>query len=319
MKRFIAGLLVFLLVAAGIGYLLYPFISDQICQRRDAEIMKVYREKTAGMSSEKKTEMLAEAKAYNDTLEDIRAEDVFSAGVPRTSRDYQNRLNVHSGVIGELVVPRIGISLPVYHLSAETPAQRKFVHVEGSSLPADESVKNIILAGPGVLKAEGVLGDIGLTDDRMLEDLDRLIPGDLMILNVLDRTMVYRVNEIQMLSPAGLLELDLTPKEDEEQLTVISKRTDRRLLVRTDRISIQQARKLLEEEDTVTFPEDWQNVLLLGSPIMLAGLLILWVIERIKRRAYLLPGEGRKAAKREKEAMAKLTDIQTDNNEGKEQ
>ena len=51
----------------------------------------------------------------------------------------------------------------------------------------------------------------------MLQDLDRLTPGDVLILNVLDRTMVYRIGEgleekdaILMLTPGGVKDLDLS-------------------------------------------------------------------------------------------------------------
>ena len=53
MRKFFAFLFVFLLIAAGAGYLLYPTISDQIGQARDGEVMKTYREKTAIMTSGK--------------------------------------------------------------------------------------------------------------------------------------------------------------------------------------------------------------------------------------------------------------------------
>ena len=318
MKKTIAGLLIFLLIAAVCAYFLYPTMSDQAGQRRDAGIMEAYRAKTSAMSAEDRAKKLAEAQEYNETLESIHAEDVFTSGTPRTSRDYQNRLNIHSGVIAELVIPATGISLPVYHLSAETPATQKLVHVDGSSLPAAGEGENIVLAGPGVLKAEGILGDIGLTDDRMLEDLDRLVPGDLLILNVVDRTLGYRVNEIQMMSAAGLKGLDLTPEAEDERLTLIAQRQDRRLLVQTTRIPIKEAREQLEETDYAGFPETWKNILLLGSPVILAGLIVLWVIERIKRRAYLLPGEGRNAEQREKRARETLQHITTETNEGEE-
>ena len=294
MKKLFAGILVFLLLAVVIGHFLYPVLSDQLGRRRDAEIMQGYREKTSAMSKEQREKLFAEAGEWNENLKEIRMEDVFTAGITRTTRDYQNHMNVHSGVIAELVIPDIGVSLPVYHLSTETPATQKLVHVDTSSLPADGSRENIVLAGPGVLKAEGILGDIGLTDDRMLEDLDKLIPGSLVILNVLDRTMVYRVKGVQMLSPAGLKELDLTPGEGDEKLTLVSQRKDQRLLVQAERIPIREARTLLAENDQATFPANWQNVLLLGCPVLLAGLLVLWMIELIRGRFYRLPDEGKR-------------------------
>ena len=318
MKKLLTGLLLFLLAAAIIGYFVYPTLSDQLGRRRDAEILAAYREKTAALDDEKKTALFEEAREWNESLEQVHTEDVFAAGIIRTTRDYQNRLNVHDGVIGELVIPSIRLSLPVYHMSTETPATRKLVHVDTSSLPADGTGENIILAGPGILQAEGLLGEIGLTDDRMLEDLDSMVPGTLIILNVTDRTMVYRVSGIHMLSSAGLKEMNLTPGAGEERLTIISPRQDRRLLVQAERIPVREARTLLAEEDQVSFPENWQNVLFLGCPVMLAGLLVLWVIEKIKGRSYRLPGEGRKAEQREKESLEMLEQITTGTDEGDE-
>lgn len=291
MKKFLTVLILLLLTAAVIGYFIYPTISDQLGRRRDAEIMAVYREKTAALDADGKTELFEQAKAWNDSLEQVRTDDVFTAGMIRTSRDYQNRMNVHDGVIGELVIPAIRLSLPIWHLSTETPATRKLVHVNTSSLPADGTGENIILAGPGILQAEGIPGEMGLTDDRMLEDLDGMVPGNLIILNVTDRTMVYRVTGIQMLSAAGLKEMDLTPGEGEERLTIISPRKDRRLMVQAERIPVREARTLLAEEDQATFPENWKNVLFLGCPVMIAGLLVLLIIELIRGRVYRMPGE----------------------------
>ena len=78
MKKFLAGLLIFLLIAAVVGYFLYPVLSDQLCQRRDAEIMRDYRRKAADMDTAKEEELFAAAKEYNEALESIRVEDVFS-------------------------------------------------------------------------------------------------------------------------------------------------------------------------------------------------------------------------------------------------
>ena len=294
MKKLFAWILALLLLVVVIGHFLYPVLSDQLARRRDAEMMQEYREKTSAMGKEQREKLFAEAAEWNAGLEEIRMEDIFTAGNTRTTRDYQNHMNVHSGIIAELVIPDIGVSLPVYHLSTETPATYKLVHVNTSSLPADGSRENIVLAGPGVLKADGLLGDVGLTDDRMLEELDRLIPGNLVVLNVLDRTMVYRVKGVQMLSPAGLKELDLTPDEGEEKLTLVSQRKDQRLLVQAERIPIREARTLLAENDQATFPSNWQNVLLLGCPVLIAGLLVLWIIELIRGRFYRLPDEGKR-------------------------
>ena len=306
MKRFLISLVIFLLIAAAIGYLLYPTLSDQLSQSADAEVMKNYRAKTAAKQTEDIEALFAGAAEYNEKLETVRAGNPFSNGKPRTSADYQSRLNVHSGVIGELVIPGIGVSLPIYHNSAETPAAKKLVHLETSSLPSDQPGTSIVLAGPGVLKADGLFGMIGLTGARMLEKLTRVKNGNLLILNVLDRTMVYRIGDgteegkaIQKLSPSGLADLDLTPEEGQELLTLVTPGKDQKLLViRAARIPMEEAREILVSSDKVTYPETWKNVLLLGSPVLLFGLIVMWVIERIRKHAYLLPGEGKRSAER---------------------
>ena len=73
---------------------------------------------------------------------------------------------------------------------------------------------------------------------------------------------------------------------------------------------------MLAEEDKVTFPANWQNVLFLGCPVLLAGLLILWIIEKIRGRAYRLPGEGRKAEREQREKKARETLEQIENDTG---
>ena len=67
MKKFLTVLILLLLAAAVIGYFIYPTISDQLGRRRDAEIMAVYREKTAALDADGKTELFEQAKAWNDS------------------------------------------------------------------------------------------------------------------------------------------------------------------------------------------------------------------------------------------------------------
>jgi 3-dehydroquinate dehydratase-1 len=46
----------------------------------------------------------------------------------------------------------------------------------------------------------------------MLEDIDRVVPDDLVFLEVLDRTMIFRVEGVQMLSVEGLAGVDVSPE-----------------------------------------------------------------------------------------------------------
>ena len=110
------------------------------------------------------------------------------------------------------------------------------------------------------------------------------------ILLVLDRTMVFQVEEVQTLSADGLERLDPPGNPDENWLTVMTEREGgRRLLVQGRQTSIPEETESLTAADRSDVPPDWLNILALGSPVLLLGLFILWVIERFMKRAYRLP------------------------------
>ena len=113
--------------------------------------------------------------------------------------------------------------------------------------------------------------------------------------------------------------LDLTPGEGDEELALVSQRKDQRLLVQAERIPIREARTLLAETDQVSFPANWQNVVLLGCPVLLAGLLVLWIIELIRGRFYRLPDEGkREDAEKLEKTLETMEQISNEVNEVKE-
>ena len=289
MKKFLIRFFVFLLILAAAAYLLYPFAADQYAKWQDTQLMAEYRKTVRGMTRGQMTGMMNDAAAYNRQLESFTAGDVFTVPQGRTSHAYRALMDVKNGVIGQLSIPKIQVSLPIYHSADDKRATQYLVHLEGSSLPADGGGTHIVLAGPGKLKAKDLPGQIGLTGARMLEDLDQVTPGDLIILTVLDRTMVYRVEWAQTLAPDGLQHLDLTAREDEDALTLMTEKMERRLLVRGVRVKADEVQEELRQGDRAGLMPDWQSVLLLGSPVLLLGMIYLWIVERFKKRSYRLP------------------------------
>ena len=301
MKKFFVRLLIFLLVAAGAAWLLYPTVSDQIARWHNDTLMKRYHKAVLDMGSEQVEAMLQKAGSYNAALEPEGIPDVFSQERRRTSQGYQETMNVTDGVIGELVIPGIGVRLPIWHSGSGFSAHDRLVHVEESPLPAEQDGTNVVLAGPGIQKADGVLGDLALTDARMLEDLDRVIPEDLIYLNILDRTVIFRVEGVQTLAPEGLSSLETAGEEGSQLLTIISEHKGRRLVVRARRITAGEIRDRLVESDRAEMPSDVVHILLLGIPVLLAGFLIMWIIEKFKKRSYRLPTEQKKRRRKDEE------------------
>ena len=282
------------LAAAVLGWLLYPTVADQLARKTYLEKEETYIHTVRGMTPEAVAEMLEAAETANCEADGaIRPGDVFTAPAKRSSVKYRDLLDFGDGMIGQLEIPSIHVSLPIMHISAENRPDRELVHLEGSSLPGETGNTHTVLAGPGKQKAPGMLGDLALTGDRMLEDLDRVTPGDLMMILLADRTLLYEVRGVQTLSSEGLKAWTAERDPAEDRLTLITERDGRRLLAEAVRIPVSSAAEALLGGDTARPPADWVTILALGSPVMLLVLAGMIITERIKRRTTRLPGEGR--------------------------
>ena len=330
MRKFLGGLFFLLLVAAGLGYLLYPILTDQYSKYQKTEKIDAYLANVEAMDASKREEILSAAERYNESLNAILVLDVFSknqtapaiAQAPTESPEppeetpepeteaveappessepaektppaYQQQLRTNSGVMGILEIPRLGIRLPFYHLYDGKSVHDEVVHLEGTSLPVGGKGSHCVIAGPGVQPApEGVLRDIGLTSARMLGDIGKLTAGDLFILKVADRTMLYQVARVWSVSSNVLDQLEMEPGED--IVTLMTADKDQRQLVQGRRIEISRASAELDAAEVATVPPDWLNIIIFGSPVLLVGFMVMFVIERVKQRSFRLPGEKKK-------------------------
>ena len=119
----------------------------------------------------------------------------------------------------------------------------------------------------------------------MLQQCSRLV--------LADRTLLYEVRGVQTLSPEGLKDWTAERDPAEDRLTLITERDGRRLLVEAVRIPVSSATEALRAGDAARLPADWVTILVLGSPVMLLVVIAMIITERIKRRTYRLPGEGK--------------------------
>ena len=291
MKKILIRLAVTILILAIAAYLIYPVAVRQIAAARDDRIIQKYHSRVGKMTTETIRLQLDSAATYNESLPELHPEKLFSGRDVMTVHLYEAPLNTGDGLVGVLTIPGIRLRLPVYHESAENKTTEKLVHIQGSSLPADTTGIHTVLAGPGLLPEKGFAGSIGLTGERMLQDADRLTPGDLMILNVLDRTLVYQIEWVQTIAPEGLSKTDLTAGEEDDLLTLVTEHGERLLMIRGRRIPAAEAVSAIRETDQGKPLPDWLSILILGSPVILLGLIIMTVTERIKRRSYRLPVE----------------------------
>ena len=108
-----------------------------------------------------------------------------------------------NGMMGYVNIPKIDVALPVYQGTDEKELQSGAGWWIGSSLPTGgESTHCIITAHTGLSKA------------KLFTDIDQLEVGDRFSLTILDRTLVYEVDQILVTEPTDFEPLYIVEGKD---------------------------------------------------------------------------------------------------------
>lgn len=215
MKKRTTTIVIILIFLAGLSLLLYPFIANEWNTYRQKQLISSYESVVADREAAGEIDYEAErqaAVAYNDALVPSILPDSFAVAAASDEPDpeYMAALNIAGdGVMGIVEIPKIDISLPIYHTTTEEVLEKAAGHLEGSSLPVGgESTHAVITAHRGLPSA------------ALFTDLDRLEEGDHFLLHVLDETLSYEVDQILTVEPD---ETDaLAVEEGEDLVTLIT-------------------------------------------------------------------------------------------------
>ena len=200
MKRNWIAAVAIIAFLAGLGLLLYPTVSSAWNRRRSAKTVAAYTELAAAIDPAVYEKMLADAEDYNRLLP-LEPEYVLTG---TRLAQYQQLLDADgTGMMGYIDIPRIGVSLPIYHGTDEAVLQAAVGHLEWTSLPVGGSGTHCVLSGHR-----------GLPNATLFTDLDQLEPGDTFTLHVLSRTLTYTVREILVVEPGDTQALNIVPGED---------------------------------------------------------------------------------------------------------
>lgn len=190
-----------LAVLAGLCLLLYPTFSDWWNSLHQSRAIAAYVETVEGLSEEETEAMLQAAREYNERLWEKGNRWILSEA---EQQEYNSLLDVTgTGIMGYINIPAIDVSLPIYHGSEEAVLQIASGHISGTSLP---------VGGEGVHTA--VSGHRGLPSARLFTDLDRLAEGDLFTLTVLGKVLTYQIDQIRIVEPGDLSQMELYRGED---------------------------------------------------------------------------------------------------------
>lgn len=226
MKKLVIIVIVISMVLTGLSLLLYPMASDYLNNLSYRQVISNYEDSVEPIEEDGYAEMLAAARAYNDRLPE-RGGAMFLLSEEERA-EYNSLLNVdNTGVIGYVTVPKINVSLPIYHGTSDGVLQSGVGHLEGSSLP---------VGGPGthaILSAH-----TGLATSKMFTNIDQLSVGDVFTVRVLRETLTYQVDQILVVLPYETDALRIEPGEDYCTLATCTPYgvNSHRLLVRGRRI-----------------------------------------------------------------------------------
>lgn len=200
-KRIISTILLLLVFLAGLSLLLYPHISDWWNSMHQSRAISGYAEQVADLDEERYDELLAEARAYNETL--VGKPNRFSLS-DEELEEYDRLLAVdHTELIGYLQIDKIDCCLPIYRGTSDAVLQSGVGHLEGSSLPVGGESTHAVISGHR-----------GLPSARLLTDLDQMEEGDTFVLTVLDETLTYEVDQIRIIEPTDFSQLAIVEGED---------------------------------------------------------------------------------------------------------
>lgn len=269
--NFITILLVLILLA-GLSLLLYPTVSDYWNSFHQSRVIATYAEQVAGLEEESCEQLRDEAAAYNRALIG-KSERYFMTDAEREV--YESLLNVSgNGIIGYIEIPEIKCSLPIYHGTDPSVLQIAVGHIEGSSLPVGGEGTHCVLSGHR-----------GLPSARLFTDLDQLEEGDLFMLRVLDETLTYEVDQIRIVLPTELSDLEIEAGKDYCTLVTCTPYgiNTHRLLVRGHRIENVEAATVYVTADAIQI-EPLLVAPIVAIPILFVLLIILLLPKRPQKR-----------------------------------
>ena len=187
-KKHISTIIIALIFLAGLGFLLYPTVSNLWNRAHQSRAIATYTKQVEKLDDSQNKEMLKAARKYNKSL--LKKSDHWKLS-KKDKKKYESLLDVSgTGIMGYIEVPKIDCSLPIYHGTDEGALQIAIGHLEGSSLPVGGASTHAVISAHR-----------GLPSASLFTDLDKLEEGDHFLIHVLNETLCYEVDKISVVKP----------------------------------------------------------------------------------------------------------------------
>lgn len=197
MKKHLPTIIVVVIFLCGLSLFLYPTVSDLYNQYLNHKLIGDYKEIFASATPEQFNESMSDAVAYNESYSN-------KAKLEELGLTYENVLNVaDNGIMGYIEIPKISVSLIIYHSIEEDVLQKGIGHVPESHLPIGGNSTHCVLAG-----------HTGLPSAKLLTNIDRLQLGDRFYIHVLNEVLEYKIEDIIVVEPEEASRLNVISGKD---------------------------------------------------------------------------------------------------------
>ncbi|MCY7190118.1 class C sortase [Streptococcus gallolyticus] len=244
----------------GLSLVLYPTISNYWNSLHQSRIVAGYVQDVEDMSDENKADMLAAAQAYNQTL---RQGVTPGLDLSNSEIDFYNKtLDVSgTGIMAYVEIPKLNTILPIYHGTDEGVLRIAIGHIPGTSLPVGGKGTHAVISGHR-----------GLPSAKLFTNIDRLAKGDTFMIQVLDETLTYEVDQILTVLPNDMSAVAIDPEQDYVTLVTCTPYgvNTHRLLVRGHRIPNKENAVRITTEASLE-----NNLLLIVVAVIIAIILLI--------------------------------------------
>ena len=247
-KKNMTTILLLLILLVGLSLLLYPTVSDYWNSLHQSRAIATYAQAVAEVDDKQYEHMWDDAYEYNEQLKSKSNRWIMT---DEEREEYESLLDVSdNGILGYIEIPKIKVSLPV--------------------------------GGPGT---HAVLsGHRGLPSAKLFTNLDELVVGDEFLIRVLDETLTYEVDQIRIVEPDDLSDLEI--EEDKDLCTLVTCTpygiNTHRLLVRGHRVETKASASAIRVTADAIQIEPKLVAPAVAVPILVV--LLIWVLLHSRKR-----------------------------------
>lgn len=270
MKKHLSTIILVIIFFVGLSVLLYPTVSDYINSKTQIEAVMAYDDLLKNMTDEEYDRIIKEAEDYNRRLHNT----MMAFHEPEMVEGYMETLDVTgTGIMGYITIDKIDIMLPIYHTTDTEVLNIAVGHMEGSSLPIGGINTHVVLSAHR-----------GLPSAKLFTNLDKLEPGDVFTITVLNRLLTYEVTKIQIVEPDDVESLLIQDGQDLCTLVTCTPYgiNTHRLLVHAKRIENLKASEMIILADGYEIDPIYVTPIV-AAP-MLFGLLVYLLVHYRKKK-----------------------------------